>query len=61
MAKNSTGRTDEGHYMRLGVLLLAVLALIVFLAVRATVETPSGEGVPGPADWARHGQSQWGP
>lgn len=47
--------------MRLGLILLAVLALVLFLAFRSALETPSGEGVPGAVDWARHGQAQSGP
>lgn len=61
MTKTERGEQAGSHYMRLGLLLLAILVTVAFLAFRSALETPSGEGVPGPAEWARHGQAQSGP
>lgn len=41
-----------------GVVFFAIVVAIVFALFHAALETPSGEGVPGPADWARHEQGQ---
>lgn len=55
-------QADTGRHQRVGVFaFVAAVAIVVALFCSAT-ETPSGDGVPTPADWARHGQvEQTGP
>ncbi len=38
-------------------LLVALAAFVVIAIVRSALEAPSGEGVPGPADWHRDRQA----
>ena len=52
----STHQT-QGKRVRLGMMALGVLAVVLFFALRSVLETPSGEGVPGPEDWAQQTQS----
>ena len=40
----------------LGLFLLALLVVIVVAFYREALKTPTGEGVPGPVEWARTSQ-----
>lgn len=48
---------NSPRLQRIGVFAFVVFAFVVFLVFRAALEAPSGDGVPGPADWARHEQT----
>lgn len=41
------------RYTVMGVLLLTLFVTMVIVLYSSALEAPSGEGVPGPADWAR--------
>jgi hypothetical protein len=56
----NTDQTNAGSLQGVGVFIFASVAAgaIIVVLFLSALEAPSGEGVPGPAEWARHGQSQ---
>ncbi len=49
---------DDVTSWPVGVFALTVFVVVLVLLVRSALEVPSGEGVPGPAEWARQEQEE---
>ena len=60
MTRDSDTSTETAGPPWLALFALALLASVVFALFGAGLERPSGDGVPGPAEWARE-RSQSGP
>jgi len=54
MPERNNDDAGTARMERLSVLVLVVAVVIVVALVRSVLETPSGDGVPGPAEWARY-------
>jgi hypothetical protein len=52
------GEANSSPSALVALILVALVVVVVVTLARSALETPSGEGVPGPGDWPRQERSQ---